>query len=388
MVDLPRQELAELFMILVLLMLFGNYSKSLSSRALLVVFVFSLVVSHYSLSFIFLFLLVCFWVLYSITKKRQDAIALSPRFLLLFALIIFAWYVNTGKGTVLDKLVGIGSGIASRVFSDFWTKESSQALFITSTESYPLHEVTKYLSIIVVVIVFIGVLKIMRSNLISFEGRTYRWFCVVTFLLLAIAVILPYFASTINFMRMYQITLLSLSPLFVVGFFRIASAMKPRMKAVSRFLAIALFLMVFSMFNSGLVYQLVGETSYISLDSSLDYPKYGEEELVSATWLELQRDNHLEVTSDDFRWQLFDSLGLNCSSLSEPRSSLPAGEAYYIYLGRENVRHGILQLTDWTIPTSPQVRPVSISNSALHIVLLNASVVYSNGDSLIYYAST
>lgn len=390
MVDVPRQELGELFMVLVMYVGLRNDNiipyGSMPSRALALVFVSSLVVSHYALSFLFLFLVVCasvvavFW-----HEKSRTTFLVKPGFVVLLSSMIFVWYANISTSRVFDQIVDIGADVYSGLFDNFLTNESSQAVYVTSTEMDPFHMFTMYLNLAVLGLILIGVIHLASRRNRHPGSKSYISFAFASVILLAAGVILPYFASSVNFFRIYQISLLVLSPAAIIGFMLLERATQRMRTRRAIDAVIGTFLAVFLVSNSGLLYEMSGESSYISVNADMDYPKYSFQEVVGAEWLAASNGSHLPTFADDYRWQVLLAAGVDSFSVGGYEAPFPPTEDAYIYLGRENTQNQRQVTANWSTPTSPVLVSESIYDSDLWHVLQSSALIYSSGDSMIYY---
>jgi uncharacterized membrane protein len=126
---LARQEIAELFLVLLLILTVDKYRSAVEKRrayALFAVFASSLVVSHYALALIYLAYVTIAWILLflvdnpalsrlrrSVQGVEANRLATSYRMLTLFFVLAFAaftlaWYLSLGSGAVasIDIVVG------------------------------------------------------------------------------------------------------------------------------------------------------------------------------------------------------------------------------------------------------------------------------------------
>ena len=93
--SLDRQIIGTLFLALSILVILNKSISVDKRRGLLIVFGGALIVSHYSLSLIYLFLMFCLYIILKI-KRHQDNI-FDSKLLLLLSIISFSWYAYTGS---------------------------------------------------------------------------------------------------------------------------------------------------------------------------------------------------------------------------------------------------------------------------------------------------
>ncbi len=105
--------------------------------------------------------------------------------------------------------------------------------------------------------------------------------------------LLPFFSSALNTTRLYQITLIFLAPFFVIGVLEAFRFLRRFLRRTDLDLsgetatrAIAAFLCIFVLFNTGFVYSALGdEPTSIALDDRIDYPRFNSQEIAGALWL-------------------------------------------------------------------------------------------------------
>jgi uncharacterized membrane protein len=384
MIDLPRQEIAEIFMILLMIQLFGDGMHGTNRALISMVCIGSLVVSHYALTYVFAFLIIGSWGLLRIRRFRNQSTApISGRFVAIYLVLIYAWYSTVASSSALNNAIGLGSNMWNGIFTDFLTRQSSQIVNLTVTKTLLMHSVTKYLILLSQVLVMIGIWVVLVKKNRYDISKSYRAFALSNVALLLACVIVPYFAASMNFFRLYQISLLGLAPFFVLGFTAAKKEWNPSLGA-TRGIAIAVFLSVFLLFNSGFVYRITGEPSYISLDAKMDYPRFVTQEMLSAEWLTDNRNEEMHAYVDDYRWLLLSSLGINTSSLTGNLDPFPPNAESYCYLGKENVVDNNIVLTNWTIRASPILESWPISETDVASVLASSDRILDNGASAIF----
>ena len=111
-------------------------------------------------------------------------------------------------------------------------------------------------------------------------------------LIATLGMFMPHFSIQLNTDRLYHIIQLILAPFCIIGCLYVikvfAITKKIGLLIRNPIKIVAIFLSIFFIFNSGLIYQLSGEitptASLISLNSNLDYAKYNDMEVASASW--------------------------------------------------------------------------------------------------------
>lgn len=242
MISHARQEVAEIFLALLLLLMQERTFSKFQRAFLGVIFLSLLPLSHYGLSYICIgfFVTVLFFsflIRYPISsiylRKKIPFIQyyceefatdiyntmLTPRFVAILTIFSLSWFIYTSKGSVFDIIVNISKSIYIS-FEDFFsasTRETavlaglgggfSQALVISKT-----FRVLQYSTELFIAVGFLVILFEPRC----LKGDFFAFSC-VSGLILFFCVFIPSFSSFFGIERFYHIALFFLSPLFVIG---------------------------------------------------------------------------------------------------------------------------------------------------------------------------
>jgi uncharacterized membrane protein len=407
---LPRQEIGELFIVaLILLMVDKHLSKK--NPALALIFAFSLVVAHYALAYIYIFLMLFVVLLTALdttaVQKLRTKMRLLPRnnkpaaspnkakiqigsqmttlaFVILFIVFSQAWFIYTSSGSVFEIATSDIQVIASNVFTDFLNPFAPTGLgVLTAATSSPLHDVNKYLYLITELLVVVGIIALLAKRTgMKFE-REYSFFALGCLFMLIATLIVPFVAGPLNTSRMFQISLIFLAPFAVIGGLTIArtssrvadrALMQKRENGLLK--AFAVFLGIFLLFNTGFVFQILGQPSAaVPLNGTMDAPRFSDREVYGASWLNNEKTSK-PAYADTYRGLLLETMFLPSVRDLPSNGTLAAGS--YVYLGTLNVMEDKLA----------QVRFGSVAVTYyLNVQNFTAarSKVYDNGGSEIYY---
>jgi len=388
MIALVRQQIAEVFMILILMVTWTEDGRSLKTTFLLISFTFALVVSHYASSYFFLFLIVLSWIPRRIGSKRLVRYAREMRFqftamyvFLLFVSVV-AWYSYVSSSSAFGNVVFMIQRISSSFLGDFLSPEKAQGLaLIVAGSSTPLGVVVKYLELMTLALISVGFLGLMRRNRVATFNKEYEFLMQASYFILLAAVSVPYFSSSLNTSRLYHICLIILAPLCVIGWVESAkSLMQVARRSWSQKSArnvlglLSIFLAAYLLFNTGFVSQIVTEDSTsIALNPNVDAPLYNDMELQGAQWI-VSHKGGSPLYSDSYRWQLILRLDWNGSK------TLPtnANEVAYVYLGSLNVRDQKV-----LIPESQGVL-IQYAYMDSHQFTSGRDAIFDNGGSMVY----
>lgn len=396
-----RQEIAELFLGLVLLLLLDNSLRRSTRSLLLVTFMCSLIVSHYGTSYLFILVLLGVWFSTNLIKhvdssKISYSDVIPTIFVLLTVCFTVAWYGYASDASAFNTIVHIGDHIVSSISSEFLNPESSQGMqLILSGPSYGLMvQLEKYVQLIAIFFISVGVLWLLFRN--GSEGvrlgALYSAFCLGYFSLNIASLIVPFFAAQLNTWRIYHLTLILLSPLMIIGgtyLFKLLTRSHAQFSRVP-FVLISVFLTVFLLFNSAWIYGFADEypmglrslplyQNSVALGedagkNQLYDAYYLDQDVYSVEWLTEYRKPDIRIYADSGRQNLIlRSYGMlpgqkvmtNSTSLNNA----------YLYLGYPNVKYGIMRGKDLEYWYIHELTPI----------LSDTNLLYENGGAKVVY---
>jgi uncharacterized membrane protein len=426
---MPRQNIAEFYLVLLILSMIDKNMNKIKKSSLFIIFGISLAVSHYGTSYIYMFCLITAWLILLLTENTEmqklrnnlyskfrgyksekvtgnpgslkikiEDRTISSTFVLLFITFTLTWYMYVSSSLAFDAIVHIGDHIASSIFTDFLNPEAAQGLDIILRKAVsPLHSVTKYLHLLTQFFIAIGVLTLLlKHREMKFE-KEYAAFSLVNFAICFGGIVVPYFASSLNTDRLYHITLIFLAPFCVIGcitFFRkigrVVGVAWTNKDVSSMLKVLSVFFVIFLLFNTGFVYEVAkdnpgsiswsqesikenGDANEKACFYSLYHP---EQDVFSAKWLSKRRNHEKKVYAiyNDARVHPLESYGMIPTSETPvlTNTTKKIREGSYVYLHYLNVVEGIG--TDW--------RERSIYNmTEIYPLIENKHKIYSNGGS-------
>jgi len=367
MLGLARQQIAELFLLLILVTILNEKIHRNKQFILLILFSFALITSHYGLTYIFMFMLVVAFLLMKLSKIRffidfKDKIfnrftimknlinkdrvnvysPLKLNYILLFIIITFAWYLNVSQSSSLKTIVTIGDRIISTFLTDFLNPTTAQGLGIIQKETQSLKGVfVKYIHLTSQFFIGIGIVSLILKPKLFKIRQEFRYFSIVTFVIAVMGIILPYFSSSLNTSRLYQITLIFLAPFFIIGILTVSRSLL-KLKNIQwnneyytkTVKIISVFLIIFLMFNSGWIQTMTGDNpTSISL-SNVDGPIFNKQEILAAKFAK----EHIEdnsIYADGYRHLIFLSFGININKLRKNNMNIAP---IFLFLGEYNIK--------------------------------------------------
>jgi uncharacterized membrane protein len=439
MLQLARQEIAELFLALVILLIVDRSMEKKRWTFLFLAFALGLAMSHYGLTFIFIATIALGWALvYVVSKLRRDTVRdmnrrLGP--LLIVALMAFCaiWYIYTSSSnpftTVIDithrieepleaTAVGLLKPEAPAVTPAPGTTPATTPapgkptpvptpapapvttqpiqLITTGGDASLLHRMFLYLMLTTQGLLAIGLLAALLAQRTMRIRREYYALAFVNMLMLGVSLVLPNFADSLNTTRVYQIALIILAPFFVLGWVGIFKALgRATKRSMAGTLAVAMallsiFLVLYLIFNTGVIFEVAKDVpmSY-SLDqqgANVSYTIYNPLEKAGAEWtIDVQgaiaRSQNMTyippIFSDTYRWLFLQDWNTSRSyMLRNTIANTPRGA--YIYLGTYNVLDNLAVLIGYV----GQTKKTQLLNLT---GIKSRNKIYANGGSEVYY---
>lgn len=318
-----RQEIAELFLSLIILSLFSDNLMRFKKSLLLITFLVSLAVSHYGLTYIWIFLFIISWVSIKLIegRKAEKIHTMSSTLVLIFLVFSLTWYIHTSSTSNFITIIKIAEGLASTMLADFFEAESSQGVSIVISSRYSyMVTLELFMQIIALIFIVIGVLSLIFSR----EYKKYKLpsllhiFIILNLGVCAACLIVPHFASKLNVWRFYHISLIILAPAVLIGGQRFFEFLLQKiyknysMNAPLKLMC--MFLAIFLLFNTSWVYSIGGQYPYSirsislhqdALENGADMGKnafysgfYTDYDIYCVKWLSEERDEKIKIFAD------------------------------------------------------------------------------------------
>jgi uncharacterized membrane protein len=411
-VELARQEVALLFLILFVLLIEDRVVTKINASALLFVFGTALVVSHYGITYLFLACFLGAFLAQAISnsplaqrssrkhgarsKENRAQVSnssrmfstaksknLNTRVLLLVFIITFVWYLYVGSATPFSSLLNIGAHISNTVFGSGPSQTPEGLTALTSVNATPLYQLARYISIVSSLLIAVGLLAVVVRFCKMHFNATYLGFSAASFALLVAGVAVPYFASGLNISRLYQIALVILAPFLVIGWFAVVKRLhnalkvpftKKRIKGAT--VLLSFFLAIILVFNTGFVYQVAGApaTSF-ALSTKIDYPIFNDRENAAARWLYAEKDSSM-VWADNYRFLLLYRFEPTIVSSIDVTTDVSVNDTY-AFLGTLNVAQMSFSVN---YPANTNLTGVALYDR----IAGNESRIYDNGGAQVY----
>jgi len=401
--SLGKQMIGMFFLVLSIFLLVEKTIPVQKKRVLFIVFGAALVVSHYAISYFYIFMVTFTFVFLRKWRARNRDLLSAVSVLFLFAMT-FSWYLYVSDAPLV-KLNNDGRRVYNNFMTDLFNPQarSPQLPTLTSPPTSIVSLVYRVVFYIENLFIVIGIITLFRRDKKQEFDPTYRLMSIMSMTVLILCLGVPYFAQSFQLTRFYAITIIFLAPFFVLGgevtFNRVKKEVTPFIPSFSyksgssshRKLALQLVSVVLIasfLFNTGFVDHIAGTfpesisldhdrrrtSNYVSMRNSFYYFFLLDQDVSSAVWLSKYGSKTSWVYADtDSRYLVLLSYGLIPLDQSVPLFVYPTAEhAGYAYLRSMNVVEGLV--------ANPTLSNLSDISSALD----SSNRIYSNGASEIY----
>ncbi len=280
MLSLARQEIAELFFVLVIfLMVQDTISKNIRNL-LMLIFGVSLVTSHYGLSYIFFILIIIIYLFSTdLIKTLLTRWLILPEFFLkkktlnffmiFYIIFLILWYINVSESSAFNSIVKIGDHVISSIFTELLNTENRDinVLMAIGAADPIVHsfgrEIHRALQFITQFFIIIGFFRII-TQMKYFKLKAEYFYLIVASMGILVLSLLPFTAKTLNMSRIYHIVLLIISPLLIIGgIFVIEKTInfKHKLKQDQVILILVVGLLIpYFLFMTGFVYEITNDS--------------------------------------------------------------------------------------------------------------------------------
>jgi uncharacterized membrane protein len=386
MLGLNRQIIAELFFVLLLLVILNKKIKPVNKMICFMIFSFALVTSHYSLAEIFLFFISSALVLLIVLKRPNKKITVGM--VVFFFVVVFTWYIYTSGSATFNSFLEFGDYVYGQL-GDFFNPASRGQAVLTGlgmAESpsiwNTISRIFAYLTQAFIVVGFVGL--VTKRTRIRVE-KEYFILSLTAMAFLAMLILVPGLADTLNMTRFYHILLFFLAPFCVMGAEFIVKLLSKREKEFAVSALLLIVLVPYFLFQTGFVYEVTGSDSWsiplsgYRMNALRLYGQYGYTDAYSvygAQWLSenIDVENSGLYADESARSSVLTIYGMIYRGHVNGLSNITIVAANgVVYLSTLNVVDGVI----------PFGR-LSWNTSELSSVFDDLNVVYANGGSEIY----
>lgn len=362
-----RTSLAVLFFALIIMLLLTDKIKEMHKSILVIIFVFSIVLSHYSTSFLVMGILLCSFIASWIISKFYAGkgvtlkMALTSSLILLFFVFTFLWYsqitvttFNSITGFLVNKIFLFKSLFVSESKDVGISTALGEGLFLKSLPSQ-INFIFLWLTILSIgTTVLTLTLKYKQMVFPEITSEKFKFirekfesdfflFTLVNFTLLGITLTFPFLIIGYNIDRMFSTSLIVLSTSFVLGGLIISKVLS-RFKTINAYLILLLILIPYFLSVTGFTYQVMGDPRSVLLNLNGD--QYNmlyihDSEFEGANWLKKYYKSNKGILTDFYGDKRLLSQG-NILSTDSYYWILQKKAHGYIYLRYQNIIYGEL----------------------------------------------
>jgi uncharacterized membrane protein len=317
-----------------------------------IAFSFALVLSHYAIAEIFLFVIFFASLLLKVSKYSSKNITISR--IVLFFVIMFIWYIYTSNSAAFNSIISMGKYVFDQL-GDFFNLESRGEVILKGLgiAGFPtvwnaISRLFAYITEALIVVGFIGL--VTKQSKIRLKGDYYI-LTSIAMLFLAVLLIVPGLANTLNMTRFYHILLFFLAPLCVLGAEMIVRLLFKRVKEVEVSLILIFVLIPYFLFQTGFIYEFTATQSYslslakyrmntVFLHLQLGY--FDESEVFGALWMSKNVDTKNSTTfADVARSVLMDYGMIPSDNIKVLTNTTILSNNATVYLNQANLINGI-----------------------------------------------
>lgn len=356
-----RTSLAVFFFALIIMVIFSDRINSFAKRCFLIIFMSSIIVSHYSTAYIFIFILFGSFMSMSVLSNvcAVEKI-IRGKTIGIFIVFLFMWYslvtetaFYAGINFIKDTIINL---------NQFLVVESSgggvPALLGSNIVEKGLpHKIEFIFTWLAFAFIGIGIItSIMKYSEMSFPGLCakksiflkekfeigYLTISLISAGLLLMPIIFPFVSKGYGIQRLFGTSSVILSIFFVIGGLVISKSLKIR-----PYLLILLILIPYFLSITGVTYQALGHTRSLTLNSEgeqYDLLYTTDQEVYGAKWLGIYAaKNRIIYAADVYGGIRLTSQGLIAPSIINTDSFIEHRDIEgYIYLRRYNIINGKL----------------------------------------------
>ena len=389
-----KQLVAQLFFAALFFLLLKKGLPRLKRNFLFLIFSFGLVVSHYSLAYLFMIITVIAWFFlwfrnYARTGSFSfDQIEIPFDLVIIYLTIAFSWYAFVNASEALYQILDTISTVMTSFGQFFNIGSRGTALIGLGVVQTPtvLHQISAGFFFLTEFLIVFGFLWIFFKDRMNFAFE-YRLFAAISVAIIVANLMFPRLADTFLMSRFYQTTLIILAPLAMIGGKVILNRiprLKIKKKLVYPILAILIFVPFF-LFQTGFTYEVAGvENEALTLDLGrwdnfkLYYFIVDGRDVAGATWLSEHTNVSNIILFADYRAQqssltAYGMIGRGQIALLLNETNPIVTNDQFIFLRPVNVNEGLIDGFD-----------AVFNSSKLSPIIKNAPKVYSSGGCEIY----
>jgi len=365
MLGLPRQQIAELFLVLLLLLITsGKNVRDTSATTLFLLFSFSLIWSHYSISYFFALYLVITLIFMRLdilhklevfkSSRSLQGNLLSANYVTLYMVFLVVWYMYIAYGTPFSQGVSTIARILTAIPQELFDPLAREQLVLQGAglqqmEKF-LNRISQYLHLITAFFILLGIINWITGKSQRIMKKIDQEFGIMVILsltMLLFSLLVPFFTSAFGVSRLYHITLFFLAPFCITGGIAFFSFLRKILIKILRNnecfsyqlalkLVAVIVLIPYFLFSTGFAHTVSGVSYNPSIAlgfHKVDSVYFVDQEVCASRWLSDVYDNG-KIFADLYGTYVFrqDIKVRSLSTIDIPHDS-------YLYLRWWNVKH-------------------------------------------------
>jgi uncharacterized membrane protein len=378
-----RTFIAIFFVALLAMVLFEDHISDMKKVMLFILFLFSLILSHYTTAYItFIIILTSFVGTTMFSYKYKSKSFLTAGIVVLFFSLMFFWYGNITQhafNSGVDFFVDVLKNLNQMFLHEARTSAIQEATGSKLIHGSIAYKINFILNWAVLFVIFIGVTSMIvkfKNFILGFKNKNdfleskveplYFMIVCACFAILVIVFAVPTLTQGYDMSRPYSLTLIFLSSVFIFGALIITKIIKIGAKKILNFQInfektsyIVILLMIIPFFFSvtGTYYAISGNPQSVILSSSNDDFKklyITDSDSLSAKWLNETMTKKAIITDHWGKYRLVSQGGINFNYILEFNNTKKSFKMYQ-YLRNNSLED-------------------------IHKYQINSNIIYDNGN--------
>jgi len=384
MISLNRQMIAELFFVLLLIVMFKKDMKPANKILCFMIFSFALVTSHYALAEILLFFVALTTIFLLFQKHPSRNITLAM--VVFFFVLMFTWYIFTSGSAAFNSFLQFGDYVYDQLGNFLNPASRGETVLIglgLAPSPSAWNTVSRIFAYVTQGFILLGFVSLLTKRSKLKIEREYFILSSAAILILVLLILVPGLANTLNMSRFFHILLFFLAPFFALGVAFLVRTFSTRKRIFVVSALLLLVLVPYFLFQTNFVYEVTGSQSWsvpLSGYRMNDLQLYGENGYLDARsaygaqWLSNSfNPDNLSTVYADLR-SLSNVLAFYGFSSGTPITNITImANSSAAYLNTLNVVAGYIPYEQYLW-----------NSSDISYVFSDSNVVYENGGSVIY----
>lgn len=358
---LARQELAEIFLSIILILTLMEGIEKSKKYILLAIFGLGMIFSHYGLTYVLIIIMAISLLIlktrlnkyFNISTSEMSYLLINKKVIAIFVGFVLVAYTALASASNIIVVGQIGLGTLFLI-TKIMDPNYSAALFISTAKMPIFQSIERYIFLGAQAITIVGVVGLIKYknklNDLNFKINPDFMLLVYSSTIFAIsAMFLPVLSSALQSDRLYHILQFFLAPIFIVGCFLVIDFINKYIiknnfiKKDKIIFLVTIYLFVFFIFNSALIYEVTGQNKVgsFALDKNVDFLFLNNNEISAAKWLDGNINPKLVVLADVNKANVLSSI-VHADNTTEFTSTILTNKTVlnnsYMFFGSYNMK--------------------------------------------------